>query len=102
MLQLDKDGFYRSELVAGNPVPGSVLRIEHRIPTNVPFVHLSTEISNSRVVQQYSLDGTTWRPLDTWERPASARPLANGRFGFFLPGTEELFVSNFSYQPPSR
>jgi hypothetical protein len=102
MLQLDKDSFYRSELVAGNPVPGSVMRAAHRIPTNVPFVHLSTEISNSRVVQQYSLDGTTWRPLDSWERPASSRPLANGRFGFFLPGTEELFVSNFSYHPPSR
>ncbi len=102
MLQLDKDSFYRSELVSGNPVPSSILRAEHRIPTNVPFVHLSTEVSNSRVVQQYSLDGTTWRPLDTWERPASARPLANGRFGFFMPGNEELFVSNFAYHPPSR
>ncbi len=49
MLQLDKDAFYRTEFVGGSPVPSSALRLEHRIPTNVSFIHLSAAVSGSRL-----------------------------------------------------
>jgi serine/threonine-protein kinase len=103
MLQLDEDDFYRNEVIDGNEQ--ALVKREHDIPTNVPFVHLSTQVAGTQLVHQYSTDGTTWRSLDVWSRLAArgaptAAPLA-GKFGFFLPGNEELQISNFRYYPPA-
>ena len=42
MMQLDEDALYRVDMVGGAPQQA---RIPHRIPTNVPFVHLNVRIS---------------------------------------------------------
>jgi hypothetical protein len=106
MLQLDRDAFYRSDVVGG---ASQVVRVPHRIPTNVPFIHLSAMVSGSQLVHQFSVDGTNWQTIDSWNRttPSGApepgrRTLLDGRFGFFLPGDEEIFVSNFLFYPESR
>ena len=105
MMQLDNDALYRVDMVGG---VAQQQRIPHRIPTNVPFVHFTVEISGPRLIHQYSVDGTNWRLLDSWSRATPAVPEKgrrtplDGRFGFFLPGNEEVFVSNFLYYPESR
>jgi serine/threonine-protein kinase len=105
LMQLDKDALYRADLVGG---VADQQRVPHRIPTNVPFVHLNVQISGPRLIHQYSVDGTNWQTLDTYTRtpptvPEKGRraPL-DGRFGLFLPGDEEVFVSNFLHYPESR
>jgi hypothetical protein len=101
MLSIDRDAFYRNEAVKGVQAP--TVKISHKIPLNTSFVHFSSEISRTQLAHRYSLDnGATWIGLDTWDRPATDRPLLTGRFGFFLPGTEEIFVSNFRFYPPTR
>jgi hypothetical protein len=41
--------------------------------------------------------GNTWVVADTWQ--ASGLSPAQGKFGFYLPGTDELYISNFSFMP---
>jgi chromosomal replication initiator protein len=41
--------------------------------------------------------GGDWAVVDRW--PASGLNPANGKFGFYLPGTDELYISNFSFTP---
>ena len=41
--------------------------------------------------------GTEWIVLDTWEEPN--RAFGNGKFGFYIPGSDELGLSNFSFAP---
>jgi serine/threonine-protein kinase len=106
MMQLDRDAIYRADVVAGE---SQTVRTAHRIPTNVPFVHVSAQVSGARLIHQFSIDGKTWQTLDSWSRTtptgkpeAGRRTLLDGRFGFFLPGDEEVFISNFLYHPEAR
>jgi serine/threonine-protein kinase len=105
MMQLDEDALYRIDLVGGT---AQQARIPHRIPTNVQFVHLNVQISGPRLIHQYSVDGTNWQMIDSWSRTTPATPEKgrraplDGRFGLFLPGDEEVFVSNFLYYPEWR
>jgi hypothetical protein len=54
------------------------------------------------------VDGTNWLTLDSWSRTPRAMPEKerraplDGRFGLFLPGEEEVFVSNFLHYPEAR
>jgi serine/threonine-protein kinase len=106
MMQLDEDALYRVDTVDG--LAQQARGIPHRIPTNVPFVHFTVQISGPRLIHQYSVDGTDWRMLDSWSRTPPSMPEKgrrgplDGRFGFFLQGDEEVFVSNFFYYPESR
>jgi hypothetical protein len=47
-----------------------------------------------------------WQTLDSWSTagagaPMGKREILDGRFGFFLPGAEEIAISNFYYYPPT-
>ena len=56
----------------------------------------------SAVVHEYSTQPNVWMTLDTWSSAGAGatRELLDGRFGFFLPGAEEIAISNFRYYPP--
>jgi beta-xylosidase len=103
LLQLDKDAFYRSVVSNGTPQPPT--RLEHSIPSNVPYVNLRVQLAGDRLVHEYSTQPNVWQTLDNWSTagaPATAtRRLLDGRFGFFLPGAEEIAISNFRYYPPA-
>jgi hypothetical protein len=64
------------------------------------------QLIGSRLVHEYSTKPNEWRTLDAWATAAvpvtSTRSLLDGRFGFFLPGDEEITISNFLYYPPAR
>jgi len=102
-LQLDKDALYRNVVINGTPQPAT--RVEHRIPGNLPYVNLRVQLLGNRLVHEYSTQPNVWQTLDTWSTAgtgAGTRDLLDGRFGFFLPGAEEIFVSNFRYYPEPR
>jgi hypothetical protein len=104
LLQLDKDSFYRQAVV--NSVPHSATKKDHNIPNNVPYVNLRVQLLGSRLVHEFSTRPNEWRTLDAWATAAvpvtGTRSLLNGQFGFFLPGDEEITISNFLYYPPVR
>ncbi|MBV8844857.1 MAG: PEGA domain-containing protein [Bryobacterales bacterium] len=41
--------------------------------------------------------GGSWVPLDAWSEPGVH--FAEGKFGFFLPGNDEIALTNFKFQP---
>ena len=87
LAELSNDALYapKSSTVHGASCPGSL-----KIPSGGEFVHLSVEVSDSQIVHQFNA-GSGWQVLDTWSRTTPAE----GRFGFYLPGSETLEVSNF-------
>jgi hypothetical protein len=105
LLQLDKDAFYRSVVINGTPQPPT--RLEHSIPSNAPYVNLRVQLAGNRLVHEYSTQSNVWQTLDNWSTAAAGaatakRELLDGRFGFFLPGAEEVAISNFRYYPPAN
>jgi len=90
LAELSNDALYRTEIVNG--ARRELPRIAHKIPSSGEFVHLSVEVSDSQIVHQFNA-GSGWQVLDTWNRTTPAE----GRFGFYLPGSETLEVSNFRY-----
>jgi hypothetical protein len=50
-------------------------------------------MTDTQVVHQYNA-GSGWQPLDSWSRTTP-----EARFGFYIPGSETLEVSNFRYDP---
>jgi hypothetical protein len=102
LLQLDRDAFYRSVVSAG--AVQAPTRIEHRIPNNAPYVNLRLQLVGNRLVHEYSVQPNVWQALDSWSTAGAVvssgtREPLDGRFGFFLPGTEEIAISNFRYYP---
>jgi serine/threonine protein kinase len=90
LAELSNDALYRTEIVNG--ARRELPRIAHKIPSGGEFLHLSVEVSDSQIVHQFNTGGG-WQLLDRWNR---ATPV-EGRFGFYLPGSETLEVSNFRY-----
>jgi hypothetical protein len=104
LLQIDKDDFYRLAVV--DAVPQQQTKKEHRIPTNGPYVYFRAQILGNRLVHEYSTQQNVWQPLDAWSPAGVAttgpRAILDGQFGFFLPGSEELTISNFFFYPPAK
>jgi hypothetical protein len=90
LAELSNDALYRTEIVNG--ARRELPRIAHKIPSGGEFLHLSVEVSDSQIVHQFNT-GSGWQVLDTWSRMTPVE----GRFGFYLPGSETLEVSNFRY-----
>jgi len=42
-------------------------------------------------------DGKSWVPLDSWTEVT--HNFTAGKFGFFVPGGDEVAVSNFAFYP---
>jgi hypothetical protein len=99
-MQIDRRQLARTDVVDGI---GVTVAIDHRIRANLPFVHLSIELTGARLVHRFSTDGSSWQVIDNWVRAAGARGSAKtpleGRFGFLLANKDGVFLSNFVYDP---
>jgi serine/threonine-protein kinase len=57
---------------------------------------LRVEVSSAGVTTYVQQEGA-WEKVDSWS--ASGLNPANGKFGFYLPGSDEIYISNFSFTP---
>jgi hypothetical protein len=94
---IDKKNFHRQEMAGGKKVKDS----EKTEPLKGAAVKelqfsIKIDISADSVVTSVQ-QGSDWAIVDKW--PASGLNPANGKFGFYLPGTDELYISNFSFTP---
>jgi hypothetical protein len=99
LLQLDDKHYYRNEVVNGQNQ--AVQRVTHDGLDGARLVHVSVEMGTNQIVVQFSRNGKDWRVLESWTRTAP-RSLADGRFGFHLPGDDEIRVSNFRFYPAAE
>jgi len=96
LLQLDDKYFYRSEVINGKQQ--QVTRIPHAVAHEAEFIHVTVDVAANQIVHLVSEDGVAWRAVDRWAR-AAQRTLTDGRFAFYLPGDEEIRLSNFVFYP---
>src|SRR5579859_6925164 len=92
---IDKKNFHRQEMAGGKKVKDSEKNepLKGAAVKELQFT-VKIDISAERVITSIQ-QGSDWAVVDTW--PASGLNPANGRFGFYLPGTDEVYISNFSF-----
>jgi serine/threonine-protein kinase len=90
LFQMDENNFYRSAIRDGKKTE------EAKVPFKTDKKNSRTfqiVIAANRIVHQIQ-QGNGWAPLDSWNQ--SSGSVSSGRFGFYLPGSDEVKVSNFS------
>ncbi|HYM76371.1 MAG TPA: protein kinase [Candidatus Dormibacteraeota bacterium] len=91
LFQLDDSNFYRTYVQNGQKV--SDTKIPHKGGKKT-FRTLQIHVSSTEIVHQIK-EGDTWVALDRWTQPGSN--LASGKFGFFLPGGDQVSLASFAH-----
>lgn len=106
LYEMDNKYLYRTETEDGKKLPTE--KFPHNIPSNAQFLNLNIQVSPKVLLQRYSLQDNVWKTLDNWDRSAPSlnkgkgRNFTEGQFGFYLPGNDEVEVSNFSFEQQGR
>ena len=66
---------------------------------NTNYFTVSVEVTPDYVVQRF-FENNQWQMLDSHED--KSRNLTEGRFGFYIPGNDEIGVRNFRFTPASK
>jgi hypothetical protein len=93
LFQMDKKFFYRVQVVNGKET--QLKKVPHSLEKQSAYT-IQIEVANGSIVHKY-WDGSRWLLLDDWQEPG--RQFQNGKFGFLLPGTDTIGISNFSFAP---
>ena len=88
---LDENFFYRSDIRNGQKV--SEAKIPHK-GEKKSFRTLQVHVSPTEIVHQIK-EGDNWIALDRWSQPGTN--LSQGRFGFYLPGGDQISLSSFGH-----
>jgi len=93
LFQIDKKSLYRAQVVNGKETQLKKIPL----PTQKETAHtIQMEVANGSIVNRLRV-GSNWIVLDTWEDPS--RAFGSGKFGFYIPGSDEMALSNFSFTP---
>jgi serine/threonine protein kinase len=88
---MDENFFYRSLVRNGQQVESA--QFPHKTDKK-QFRSLQIRVSGDEIVHQIR-EGNQWVPLDTWNQPGTE--LSAGKFGFFIPGKDQVALSNFRH-----
>jgi len=91
LFQIDDNNFYRTEVRNGQKSNDA------KIPTKgekKSYRTLQIHVSPTEIVHQIR-QGDAWVVLDRWTSPGTN--LSAGRFGFYLPGGDQISLANFSH-----
>jgi len=93
LFQMDENDFYRS--VVRNGETTEAAKIPFKTGKKKPQT-FQIVITPNRILHQIA-QGSAWVNLDSWSQPGN--DLTSGSFGFFIPGSDEVGLSNFAYYP---
>jgi len=91
LFQMDDNNFYRS--VIKNGQKGEEVKIPHKNEKK-SFRTLLIRVGANEIVHQIR-QGDNWIVLDRWNSPATN--LSLGKFGFYIPGNDQVSLSNFGH-----
>jgi serine/threonine protein kinase len=93
LLQMDRKFFYRNEVRNGSvhELLKTPLKLDQK-----GYATIQVKISPTSLVHE-AYDGKNWIPLDSWTDVT--HNFAAGKFGFLVPGGDEVAVSNFGFYP---
>jgi eukaryotic-like serine/threonine-protein kinase len=93
LFQMDENYFYRSTF--RNNEPTDEVKIPHKMQKK-DFQTMRIRVSPNEIVHQIQ-NGANWLVLDRWSSPGTN--LALGKFGFNVPGKDQIAVVNFTHYP---
>ena len=88
---MDENFFYRNLVRDGHSI--ETAQFPHKTDKK-QFRSLQIRVSGDEVVHQIR-EGNQWITLDTWNQPGT--DLSAGKFGFFIPGKDQVALSNFRH-----
>jgi hypothetical protein len=91
LFQVDDKNFYRS--VIRNGQKADEIIVPHK-GDKKSFRTFQIRVSRSELIHEIK-DGESWTVLDRWTRTGAN--LAQGKFGFYIPGNEQIEVSSFAH-----
>jgi len=91
LFQMDDNNFYRS--VIKNGQKGDEVKIPHKNEKK-SFRTVLIRVGANEIVHQIR-QGDNWVVLDRWSSPATN--LSLGKFGFYIPGNDQVSLSNFGH-----
>jgi hypothetical protein len=91
LFQMDDNNFYRA--VVRNGKKGDEAKIPYKSGKKT-FRTLQIRVSSNEIVHQIR-QGDGWVALDRWTQPGAN--LSLGRFGFYIPGNDEVALSSFGH-----
>ncbi len=93
LFQIDENNFYRTDVRNGQKT--NDVKIPHKSDKKA-FRTFEIRVSSTEIVHQIRV-GDAWVVLDRLTLPGSN--LSGGRFGFYLPGGDQMSLANFSHYP---
>jgi len=91
LFQMDENNFYRT--VVHNGQKSDEFKIPHKAGKK-NFQALQIHVTSSEIVHQ-TREANTWVILDKWSAPGGN--LTSGRFGFYIPGGDQVALSDFGH-----
>ncbi|MGB7602148.1 MAG: protein kinase [Candidatus Sulfotelmatobacter sp.] len=91
LFQMDDNNFYRT--VIKNGQKGDEIKIPHKTEKKT-FRTIQIKVSPNEIVHQIR-QGDSWIVLDRWT--PSGSNLSLGKFGFYIPGNDQVSLSSFSH-----
>jgi len=91
LFQIDDNNFYRSDIRNGQKV--SDVKVPHKSEKK-SFRTLEVRVTATEIVHQIK-EGDHWTVLDRWSQPGTN--LSSGRFGFYLPGGDQISLASFGH-----
>ena len=76
--------------------PLTYLRAKAAVPDTAGAFQLQITVAPNEIVTSF-YDGSKWTTLDRWTHPD--RNLTTGKFGFLIPGSDEVGIANFKFTP---
>ena len=92
LFQMDDKNFSHAEIVNGKRL--EEVKIPHGV-NRKEFVSIAIVLS-AKKIQHKVLQNRQWRVIDSWEQPEYR---VGGRFGFLIPGRDEIALSDFQFTP---
>jgi hypothetical protein len=93
LFQMDKKFLYRMQVAAGKET--QLAKAQHP-PIKQEIYTIQMDVAPGSIVNRL-YDGATWVVLDEWKE--AGRNFGDGKFGFMLPGSDALALSNFTFTP---
>ena len=93
LFQVDKRFFYRNLVVDGKS--NELAKVSHGLK-NPEYFTIEIDVTAAGVVHKLH-DGEKWITIDEWID--ASRKFSEGRFGLMIPGSDQVALSNFSFNP---
>ena len=92
--ELDENTLTVRDVVNGKPSEHG--KFKHTVDSKDKAWAIQIEISPDRLIQRIQKN-EQWITLDTWTKPE--HKFADGKFGFWVQGNDEIGVSDFKFTP---